>query len=591
MSANYLHGVETVLVKRGPRPVNIVKAAVIGLIGLAPIDPDDENEFDATRTSATLDRNKPFLVLNADDAAAFGPEIPGFTIPQALDAIQDQGAATVVVVNVYDPTKHNATVSAETVTLSSEFRSKTAHPPVEDFVLSKSGFDYTKGTHYALDAFGNIVMEAPAINGVAPIGSFDITAGSAGAGNQVTQVTIDSVTLLTAAVLWVTSHAATAAAVAAAITSGPSNYTATSDGAKVIITGTPAQGDSVNGEAITVAVGGNVTVGNLAAMAGGVPQCGSTVTANYKRLDASLVTNADIIGAVSGNTRTGLEVFDMTKPLMGFKPRILIAPGFSQIPAIKTELISKANKYFGFALIDSPAGWTRAQAIADRGPSGTVFNSSAYSAIGLYPRAKRYDAATDADVVYPYSPFFAGAWTATINEKGFWYSPSNRELQGLVGIETTITADISDAQTDANLLNEKGIVTFYADGGFFTWGNRSLAFPTFSDVENFMSIRMTVAVIKDSIEAASRQFLDQPLDDALIDQITETVNDFIRRLKSRGALIDGECFFDPDKNPTSQLANGQLVLGIRFMPPPPMERLTFETYLDVNILSQLGGNQ
>ena len=37
MAANYLHGVETVEVERGPRPVRTVKSAVIGLIGTAPI--------------------------------------------------------------------------------------------------------------------------------------------------------------------------------------------------------------------------------------------------------------------------------------------------------------------------------------------------------------------------------------------------------------------------------------------------------------------------------------------------------------------------------------------------------------------------
>ena len=35
MTANFLHGVETVEVEKGPRPVRVVKSAVIGLIGTA----------------------------------------------------------------------------------------------------------------------------------------------------------------------------------------------------------------------------------------------------------------------------------------------------------------------------------------------------------------------------------------------------------------------------------------------------------------------------------------------------------------------------------------------------------------------------
>lgn len=37
MVANYLHGVETIEVENGARPVKTVKSAVIGLIGTAPM--------------------------------------------------------------------------------------------------------------------------------------------------------------------------------------------------------------------------------------------------------------------------------------------------------------------------------------------------------------------------------------------------------------------------------------------------------------------------------------------------------------------------------------------------------------------------
>jgi len=585
MAANFLHGVETSLVKVGPRPVNIVKSAVIGLIGLAPIDPDDTATFDPTRTSVTVNRNKPFLVLNSTDGSKFGPEIPGFTIPQALDVIFDQGAGTVVVVNVFDPNKHLATVASESVTIT-ELKGKLAYPAVEDLVVSKAGSNYVKDTHYLIDSFGNITIIGDAISGKAPVGSFFIQDVNTGA--QVSQISIDGVNLLSSTVSNDTSAAALATAVAAGITSGPSNYTAVASGDTVTITGTATIGATVNGEVITI-TSSNAIIEGDATMENGVTAAGGVISATYKRLDTTTITNSDFIGDVVSDVRTGLEVFDLVKPLFGFKPRILIAPEYSQIPAIKTEMIVKAEKYYGFALIDAPAGWTPTQAITDRGSTGTVFNTSSYGAVGLYPRAKRFDTVLNAEVVYPYSPFFAGEWAATINEFGYWYSPSNKELQGLVGIERTITADISDAQTDANLLNEKGIVTFYNDSGIFTWGNRSLAYPTFTDPEQFLSIRMTIAVIKDSIEQASRQFIDQPLDDALIDTITETVNEFIRVLKGRRALIDGECFYDPAKNPPVQLAAGQLVLGIRYMPPPPLERLTYETFLDVTILSQLGG--
>ena len=42
MAANYLHGVETTEIERGPVPVKTVKSAVIGLVGTAPVGPVNE---------------------------------------------------------------------------------------------------------------------------------------------------------------------------------------------------------------------------------------------------------------------------------------------------------------------------------------------------------------------------------------------------------------------------------------------------------------------------------------------------------------------------------------------------------------------
>ena len=104
MAANFLHGVETIEIMKGPRPIRQVKTAVVGLIGTAP-------------TGAV---NEPVIVLSTRDAVQFGDAAvaAGFTIPQALDAIFDQGAGTVIVINVCDPAIHRTAVPEEVVALS-----------------------------------------------------------------------------------------------------------------------------------------------------------------------------------------------------------------------------------------------------------------------------------------------------------------------------------------------------------------------------------------------------------------------------------------------------------------------------------------
>lgn len=319
---------------------------------------------------------------------------------------------------------------------------------------------------------------------------------------------------------------------------------------------------------------------------------GATVKLDYKKLDASTVANAQIIGAVDGDgVRTGFKTIDLCYSLFGVKPKIILAPGFSSVNAIKTEMIAQAVAVRGRALIDAPAGTTPAVAIAGRGPAGAInFYTSSSRAVLLYPMVKAYDIATDADEDRPYSQFFAGLWSKVINDEGYWVSPSNREIGGITGVERTITWDISRTDTEANQLNEQGIVTVAAGfgTGIRTWGNRSAAYPSSTDQTNFLAIQLIADVIHESLELGALPFVDQPITPALIDTIRESGNAFVRSLIGRGALIDGsKVVYDPAKNDPSEIAAGHLTFDLVFAGPSPLERLTFESYLDINLLKNV----
>lgn len=475
MAANYLHGVETVELSKGPVPISVVKSAVIGLVGIAPKG----------------SKNTLTLVNNPLDAAQFGDEVPGFSIPQALSAIFAQGAGTVLVVNVFDDGTHVASVSNESLTISTIGKGKTALPPVKDFVLTKTvaaSPSTVAADKYSIDAFGNIVITDTAL-------LTDINDGTA------------------------------------------------------------------------------------------------TMTCSYKKLDAATINASTIVGTISGGNRTGIKVFGLAYNLFGFRPKIMIAPGYSTLAAVATELISAAGTYRAVALLDAPAGTTVSGAIAGRGPLGAVggFSTSSDRAYLLYPMLKAYDAASNANQNRPYSQFMAGVIAATDNAEGYWVSPSNHEVKGIVGVERTITWAVNDAQTDANTLNEVGIATV-AQGfgtGIRTWGNRSAAWPTSTNPKNFISVRRVADILHESLEYAMLQFIDKPINQATIDSIRESVKAFMRVLVSRGAIVDGDCAYNPDKNSPEEVAAGHLLFDISFMPPTPAERITFESYVDINYLKSL----
>jgi phage tail sheath protein FI len=467
---SFLHGSETIEIKKGAVPVTVVKAAVIGLIGTAPKGP----------------LNTPTLVLSDADAAQFGAELPGFSIPKALSAIFAQGAGTVIVINVFDPSTMTAAVTAEAQTIANG-KIVPTFPIVSNLVVKNSAgvTTYVLGTDYTVDDYNNItVMGATLVNGV-------------------------------------------------------------------------------------------------------------SVKIDYKKMDSSTVTAAVMIGAVDGSTgaRTGMKNFDLCYNLFGFNPRIFLAPSYIALTGVAAELGTYRDKYKGFMLIDAPVGTTPANAITGRGPSGAIqFNTSSKRDVCLYPMLQAYDKATNAAENRPYSIFFAGLWAAVVANEGMHVSPSNHQINGITGVERNISASVDDPNAETNLLNAAGITTqFNAFGtGIRAWGNRSAAYPSSTSTRDvFLPVQMTASVIDESIRYSMLQFIDKPADQAWIDSVVESVNLFLRTLVSRGSLIDGLCWFDLAKNPTVEIAAGHFTFSYSFASPTPGERMTFESFYDINLFKSL----
>lgn len=483
MPANFLHGVETIEIEKGARPIRGVKTAVIGLVGTAPI-------WEVEGEDATV--NTPVLILNDRDATKyFGSQRPGYTIPQALDAIFDQGNGIVIVVNVFDPSVHKSSVTDEQKTFGTDDTLTLSHVGVANEVVKNTAgtVTYVKGTDYTIDYKKGKITRLP---------------------------------------------------------------------------------------------NGSITAGQ-------------TVKVSYDYADPTKVLASDIIGTVnSSGRRTGMQAWKDCYNLMGFFPKILIAPGYCTQNSVASELNVLASALRAIAIVDAPIGTTFAQAIAGRGPNGTInFNYSSERMILCYPHLKRYDPATNQEVLEPYSQRLAGVIAAKDMERGYWWSPSNTEIKGITGIERPLTAMINDPNSEVNLLNEAGIVTVFNSfgSGLRTWGNRSAAWPSVTHPKNFINVRRTADVLHESIEYSMLQFIDMPITDALIDAICESVNMFIRTLIGRGALIDGRCWFDKAKNPPSEIALGHLTFDIEFMPPTPAERITFESFINIELLKKLGGEK
>lgn len=457
-------------------PIVVVKSAVVGLVGTAPAGPV----------------NEPIQILSSDDAAQFGSALSGFTIPQALDAIYDHGAGTVIVVNVLDPAVHCDQVTEEILEFAAvNGRVSLAHPAVRELTLTgeDGATTYEEGTDYTLSATSGLVTR--------------LASGSIPAGGK--------------------------------------------------------------------------------------------VKASYKYADPSKIKAGDIIGGIDEDgDRTGFALLESCYQLFGYDAKILISPGYCTQLSVASEMVAQAEKLQAMALIDAPIGTTYQEAITGRGPKGTInFAFASQRAVLCYPHLKVYSAELDADVLEPFSQRLAGVMCVTDNDQGYWKSPSNEAIQGITGAELSLTAKIDDPQSQVNLLNEKGIVTVFNSygSGWKVWGNRSSAYPTETDWETFVCVRRTKDIIDESIRYSSAQFIDQPIDKALIDSILESVNMFFRKLQGDGAIMGGLAWFDQGRNPDTEIKAGHLLIQYKFTPKPPLERLTYESELTGEYLITLSGGE
>ncbi len=526
MPASFLHGVEVIETNVGPQPITVVKSAVIGLVGTAP-----RWAVAAANPAGVASGQTPTLVSSQRDGTMFGPLIRGYSIPYALSAIQSQGSGQAIVVDVFNPSTHNTPV------VNQAFTMPASGPQVINL--------------------GHMGIVGPGLAG----------------GTYATSVVVKN-----------------------------------SGGTTTYVENTDYTVDYINGV--------------IAAKTGGAITAGEALEISFNYCDPSKVQDSDLVGAVTAGVYTGIQALQTSYGLFGFFPKILVAPAFfaqnlltaqivgSQDATVAAALTTMAGTLHAVALIDAAVGTSVATALANRSAANAAFNTSSHRAILCFPGENFYDtgviptgvtlnaagapvqAQINQNTDSPLSQWMAGAMAAKDVAKGYWWSPSNTQVNGILGPDVTLYASLTDPNSDTDNLNASGIVTvFNAYGsGYRIWGNRSAAYPTFTDPANFINIRRTLDVIEESVELAMLQFIDQPITNALITAVLASVNSFLRTLVGRGALVGGSASYNPAENPASQLAAGQIVFDLSVMPPPPAERITYNVFINTNLLSQLAAS-
>jgi phage tail sheath protein FI len=301
-------------------------------------------------------------------------------------------------------------------------------------------------------------------------------------------------------------------------------------------------------------------------------------------LDPANIIDADVVGGVDGATGQykGVHALLSANTELAVTPRILIAPNFTHnMPSgnanpVVSELLGIAENLRAIIIADLP-NTNDTDAIDYVGDFGSA------RVFAVYPWVKVLDT-LGAIVEEPSSARVAGLIVKSDNERGFWWSPSNLVINGIVGISKPIDFVLGDVNSKANYLNENNITTIIQESGFRLWGNRTLsADPKWS----FLQARRTADMINDSLLKAHLWAVDRNITKTYIEDVLEGVNNYLRYLKNIGAIIGGTAFADPELNTPDQIAQGKVTFEFDFTPPYPAEHIIFRSRMTDDYLSEI----
>lgn len=307
------------------------------------------------------------------------------------------------------------------------------------------------------------------------------------------------------------------------------------------------------------------------------------------------VTPADVIGGFdAAGTPTGLYAAYGSYQRFGRFNKFLAAPGFTLSTGVRAALETIANRTRARAPIDAPFGSTWQQAIEARGVAGPFdWNFASRRLIPLWPGMEVADAETNGTRLDPYSPHFLGVWLSSILEYGYHYSPSNRPLSGIEELEVPVTYIPGVANSDPQLLRAAGIVTAEAryGKGPHTSGNRSAAYPTDTDMRNFLHVQLIEDVLDESVIHYLDQFKDRTGSPARIETMEEGINAFLRSQMTGDdpAISDGHFRFDRTRTTAATVAQGQFYWSLQYAPTGVMEDIIVDRNIDLALITDALG--
>lgn len=306
-------------------------------------------------------------------------------------------------------------------------------------------------------------------------------------------------------------------------------------------------------------------------LAGGSAAAADSVSVTYDKLNPAAVTAANIIGATTGGTETGLEVIRQIYPKFGMTPGLLLAPGWSQDPDVGVVMAAKCEEINGYfrceALVDinSATGGCTSYTNVKTAKESAAISSPHVKA--LWPCLLTGDGVIWASAVWG----ALIAYTDAQNDDVPSLSESNKSLP-ILGTCLHDGTEVLLDQTQANTINAAGVATAVNLNGWKSWGNNSAAYPNTTDPKDrWFSCRRFFSWWANSFIRTYAEKVDNNADFRLIESIVDAEN-----IRGNAYVASGKCAaayieFNEAENQITDLLNGKLTFHQHLAPYVPAE--------------------
>lgn len=284
----------------------------------------------------------------------------------------------------------------------------------------------------------------------------------------------------------------------------------------------------------------------------------------------------------------GVAQVDACLNRTGLTPDLLLAPGWSQNPAIAALLAVEAG---------SVSTLLRAKALVDLDCTaagvtdpGDLLEYKEKQGLTLKDQIVCWPMVTQAGKRFHLSTHLCGLMSQVDRENGGvpYASPAGNSLK----IDGCCLADGTEISLTFDQVNRvagyQGIVTalYFGQNGWQAKGNYTACYPQNKDVKDrFIPTARMFTWVGNTLVKSFWAKLDKPMNRLLADDIVDGVNQWLNGLQGSGYLYGARVSYEAAENPLTDLLEGIIKFHIYMATPFPAQKIVFTLEYDLDYVT------